>query len=378
MKIVITGGHFSPAYAVLKKFIKDEEILVIGRKYAFEGDKSETLEYKLCKKENIPFISIKTGRLQRSITRHTIPSIFRFPNGIYEVVKVLKRERPNVVLTFGGYIGLAVAVGAFILKIPVVLHEQTQKAGLSSRLISKFAKVVCISYKSSERFFKGKKVVFTGNPIREEIFDYKDMNISTANPIIYITGGSTGSHIINEIVFQIVEKLVENYTVVHQVGNASQYNDFEKLSEKKKSLDNKFRGRYIIKDFFEPYEVGWLLHNASLTVSRSGANTINELLAVGAVSLLIPLPHGQANEQLDNAMLFKEVGLGEYIEQKDLNPNILHRAISDMIDNKGNYIKNRKKAEEFMHKSASEKIIEQVLLYGRSSRQGFSNTKDSI
>lgn len=373
MKVVITGGHFSPAYSVINKLKKDCEIVVIGRKYAFEGEKNETLEYRLCKKEDIPFFPINAGRLQRNITTKTVPSLLRFPKGIYDAIKILKKERPGVVLTFGGYVGLTVSLAAKILSIPVVLHEQTQKAGLSSKVISKFASVVCISFDSSRKYFKNKNIVLTGNPIREEIFNYKDLKIKKDKPIIYITGGSTGSHFINQLVFKTLEDLLEDYVIIHQTGNSRQYQDFEKLNLKKKSLDDNVKNDYILQEFFVPEEVGWLLNNASLVVSRAGANTITELLVVGAVSFLVPLPHGQSNEQLENAIFFKKSGLGQYLKQDELTPQLFIEKVSDMIKNRNYYLENKKAASELVHKDAAERIIEQVFLYGGA--RGFSNTK---
>ena len=187
MKIVITGGHFSPAHSVIKKLTKSDEILVIGRRYAFEGDTNETYEYQICQRELISFSEIKAGRLQRKLTSRSIPAALKFPKGIYDALKILKDFNPDVVVTFGGYVGLPVALASSILKIPVVLHEQTQNAGLSSKLIAKVASVICVSFDSSLKHFKQKNVVLTGNPIREEILKLKNTASNSEKTIIYIT-----------------------------------------------------------------------------------------------------------------------------------------------------------------------------------------------
>lgn len=370
MKIVITGGHFSPAYSVLQKLRIDNEILVMGRRYAFEGDKNETYEYKICKKNSIPFLEINAGRFQRVLTKHTIPSLLRFPKGVYQALRILKKEKPDIVVTFGGYIGLSVAIAAHFSKIPVVLHEQTQKAGLSSRLISRFAAVICISFDASRPFFKGKNVVLTGNPIREEILDLKELDfVPKDRPIIYITGGSTGSHAINIKIKEILPELLKKYKVIHQTGNSLEYNDYELLFEFKNSIPKELSENYILKQFFTPNEVAWLLHNASLVISRAGINTVSELLAIGAVSLLIPLPHGQSNEQLDNAILFKNTGLGEYLEQKEINAKVLLGTVNDMIIEQKKYKENSKKAFQLVHLDAADLIIKQVYTYGKGGTE---------
>lgn len=372
MKIVITGGHFSPAYSIIKKLNKKDEILVLGRRYAFEGDKNETFEYKICKENNIPFKNIKAGRLQRAITRHTLPSLLRFPKGIYQARKYLKEFNPDVVVTFGGYIALPVAIAAYILKIPVILHEQTLGVGLSNALISKFASVVLISFESSRRNLKNKNVILTGNPIRDEIFDgQKPEEVESSKPIIYITGGSTGSHAINSLIKEVLPELLSEYIVVHQTGNSKQFCDFDSLLKFKHSLNPDLQKNYLVKEFFTPQEVGWLFQNASLVVSRSGINTVSELLAFGAVSLLIPLSYGKINEQPENAEFFKKSGLGEYLEQDSITPQKLLVTINDMIRQRKKYIANKKKAQKLIDLNAADKIIDQICIYGegRKARQ---------
>ena len=168
MKIAITGGHFSPAYAIMQKLINTDEILCIGRKHALEGDKSLSYEFSVCKTLKIPFFELETGRLTRKVTKNSVVSFAKFPSGVLQALRILKTEKPDIVVTFGGYVGLPVALSAKILGIPVILHEQTQKAGLSARLISKVASVILISFDSSRSFFKNKNVILTGNPIRPE------------------------------------------------------------------------------------------------------------------------------------------------------------------------------------------------------------------
>lgn len=365
MKIIFTGGHFSPAYAVLKKIQKDHEVAVIGRKYAFEGEKNETFEYSQCQKDQIPFFEITTGRLQRKFTKHTIRSAARFPTGVMQAIKILKSQKPDVVVTFGGYIGLPVAIASYLLGVPVLLHEQTQKAGLSSKIISKFASVVLISFKSSAPFFPKGKTILTGNPIREEILQKDDIKkYHTTRPLIYITGGSTGAHSINEFIIPILGELTSGFFVVHQAG-IQDSNDYEHLVQMRNQLPALNRENYIVEKFFTSAEVSYLIRNASLVVSRAGINTVTELLALGTVALLIPLPYGQQNEQKDNAELFSSTGLGEYILQQNLTSQKLLEKMRDMIKEQKKYKDHAHEAMQYIHKDAVDKIIEQINFYGR-------------
>jgi len=365
MRIAITGGHFSPAHSVIKKLNKNDNIIVIGRRFAFEGDANETYEYQVCKKEGIASAEINAGRLQRKLTAHSIPAALKFPKGIYDAIKILKDFNPDVVVTFGGYVGLPVALAASILKIPVVLHEQTQNAGLSGKLIAKVASVICVSFDTSLKHFKNKNVLLTGNPIREEILKSKNLKPQTSKPIVYITGGSTGSHAINNVVYEILPELLQEFIVIHQTGNSKETKDFERFEGFHDMLDSKIRKNYILSEFFTPDEVASFMGKATLVVSRSGINTVLELMSMGTVSLFIPLPIGQKNEQLENARLFANTGLGEYILQKDLTPNLLLSKMRAMIKEQKKYHKNVTNAQKYVHYDAAEKIVEQIYFYGK-------------
>src|SRR3989339_499065 len=149
MKIIIIGGHLAPALSVLEALPKNTQVLFVGRKYALEGDNALSLEYNTITSLNIPFVGLNTGRLQRKITRFTLFSLLKLPFGIIKSFLILIDFKPDVVVGFGGYVSIPVTFCAFVLRIPVVIHEQTMEAGLTNRLVSRFAKKICISWDSS-------------------------------------------------------------------------------------------------------------------------------------------------------------------------------------------------------------------------------------
>lgn len=337
MKIVICGGHLSPALSVIENLPKGDKVIVFGRKHAHEGDDSLTLEYKTMQNRNIPFIPITTGRLQRKLTRHTVPSLVKTPYGFFQSLVALRALRPDVVLSFGGYVAAPVVLAAHVLKIPIVLHEQTLEAGASNRLLARFAKKVCISWESSAAFFPKNKTVLTGNPIRK----YQISNIQFPipegkKPLLYVTGGSTGAHAINELIEGCLEKLIKKYRIIHQTGDAKQYADFDRLSEKKESL-GKEKDDYVLTKFVQPEDVAGILKEADLVVSRSGANTVTELLYYKKPCLLIPLPISQNNEQKKNALMVKDAGLAEVLDQYSVTPDMLCQKIITMTENLSSY-----------------------------------------
>lgn len=367
MKIVIIGGHLSPALCVIDELPKTANLLYIGRKNALEGDKNNSLEFETITGLGIPFENLVTGRLQRTFTKYTIPSLFKTPYGLVRAIVILRKFKPDAVIGFGGYLSFPAVSASRILKIPIVLHEQTLKAGITNKYLSKFADKVCISYETSRKYFPKEKVVLTGNPVRKSILSPIDnIGLSLEEPIIYITGGSVGSHQINKLVMETLPRLLEKSSVIHQTGGASKFSDFEKLQILKEGLNKGKKEKYLISKYFAPDEVGAIYKIASLVIGRSGINTVSELMAIEKPALLIPLHPSQKNEQLDNAAFFKKLGLGEVIDQKEIDPDFFLRVVHKMLKNLDKYRLKSKKAES---SGAAKRIVKVIY----ETAQGRSN-----
>lgn len=356
MKIVFSGGHLTPALALLPLLTKKHNLLFIGRKYAFEGDSAVSFEYKTISALDIPFKTITTGRLQRRFTRHTIPSLFKFPIGFIQSLGILKEFKPDIVLSFGGYMALPVALAAVVLGIPIITHEQTSTVGLANRIIAFFAKKICISFPESARFFSASKTILTGNPIRGELFHapsrspFPEIKTVGKLPIVYVTGGSGGAHSINILVEATLDELLKKAVVIHQTGDANSFKDFEVLSEKATE-------RYIVRKHVNTAELAWIYANASFLVGRSGANTVSEILTFGIPSLFIPLPWAGSSEQLANAKLVSRVGLGKIMHQEELTASSFAKAILDMLKHNKEYKKHTQKASQFVLANAADNIV---------------------
>ena len=372
MKLLIVaggGGHFAAALAVIQALPKDVEVLVIGRKHTFEGEVTESLESQTAKKLGIPFVSLTTGRLQRKLTRHSLVSLAKVPVGYFQALHILREYKPEVVLSFGGYVSVPVGFAAKTLSIPIVVHEQILSAGLANKLVAKFAEKVCVSWKESAKFFPGEKVVITGNPVKKFQISNSQFTISNEKlPVLYVTGGSGGAHGINVLIENCLEQLLENYIVIHQTGDAKEFGDFDRLVKKRESLSEEKKKRYVVTKFVAAEEVMHIMKRADLVVSRSGINTVTELLSLGKPCLLIPLPHGQRNEQLTNAVFVKQIGTAEIAEQKDLTGEALYALINKMIENLGSYQEKSKRAQKEVITGAQEKIID-VITYVNAKKK---------
>lgn len=362
MKVLVTGGHFSPAYSVIEELLAmDSQVVIVGRKYPFEGDTSSTsYEYRVSKEHGIPFREIQTGRLQRTLTRHTIASLIKVPAGLLHARKILTEEKPDVVLTFGGYLALPIAISARMLNIPVVTHEQTQGLGLSNTIIAKVADTVCVSFPDTQQRIKHPHVVMTGNPMRKSIYTIDQKFSFPENiPVLYITGGSTGSHIINRVVGEAAPQLLEKFVLIHQTGD-NKFNDYAFLENIKSGLSPKLQERYVVQKFIYPSHIGYVYTNAQLVIGRAGANTVLELIACNKPSILIPLPHGQTGEQLQNATLIQELGLGEVLHQNKLTAETLIQSIDTMMTDIEKYHISQRIIDTYIYPDSARRIVAEL------------------
>lgn len=349
IKIVFCGSHFSPAYGVIENLIinEDFDIYYIGRNKSMEGDEALSLESIYLKKLNIHYRSISNARLQRSLTWWTIVSILKFPAVFLQSFILIFKIRPELVVSFGGFIALPLCLSAWIMRIPIITHEQTAILGLANRVISKFAKITCLTYKNTKYAPKGSNTFITGNPIRKSIFNPSNNSKyqfgNSKLPLIYITGGSQGSESINSIVAQILPRLLINFRIIHQSGSADNAGVYRNLLNIINSLPLKLRKNYLILKTIDPDNTGIIYKKSTMVVGRAGANTVAELGVTGTPSILIPLPWSAENEQLENANKLKVLGLAEILKQDKLSSELLYKKIRYMARNIDNYKKNSKK-----------------------------------
>ncbi len=365
MKILITaggGGHFAPVVPVIQELPLSAQIVIVGRKYPLEGDSAVSFEHQVAKKLNIPFKSLTAGRLQRKFTRYTLFSLFKLPIGFIQGLMILLFFRPDVIVSFGGYISLPIVVWGAAVRIPIVIHEQTQQAGIANKIASYFARAVCVSWERGVKEFPKSKTVLTGNPVRKEIVDASHKTpIVLDMPLVYITGGSLGSHAINVLVEECLEKLLSQMYIVHQTGDARNYKDFERLKHRAESLDPHLKKRYTVKKFLDVVELSDTLQKAALVVSRAGINTITELLYLGKPALLIPIAVSQKNEQIKNAKLFASTGLGEIVYQDLLTGEKLFEKIISMLERIHTYRSHAEAAKKLVNIDAASKISHVIL-----------------
>lgn len=333
--ILISGGHLTPAVATieyLQKKYPQIRILFVGRVYSQQSERQPAKERETCEKLGIPFFYLDAPKFHRRAWWRNIQELPKVAPAFWEAVQIIRQENVSLFLSFGGYLAVPVAIAAKLLGRLVVTHEQTKTVGLANQFLGHLADRVAISSEASRRFFPGNKVELTGNPIRSSLLrEYArrpDWIPDSAKPMLYITGGSQGSQVINHIISQLLPQLTERFVVVHQCGMSENQRYFYDLTAAADELPESRRALYRVREWIDEREVSWIMQHADLAVSRSGANTVQELTINALPAVFIPLPFAHNNEQYKNAEKLAEAGAAMLLEQKDLTPESLLAAIA--------------------------------------------------
>lgn len=364
-KIVLTGGHAgATGYAVIEEIKKRDgenwDIYWIGTEKAVEGKISPTLESRVLPKIGVKFYPIISGRLQRKFTIWTIPSLLKVPLGFVHAFLVLKKINPDIVVSFGGFTAFPVVVIAWLLRKPIVIHEQTMAAGRANRLSSFFAKKIALAREDSKKFFPPQKCVVVGNPISREVGFIKAKNVLSNPPVLFVTGGSRGSEFINDTLGKILRKLLSRYIVIHQTGVI----DFQKFDNIRSGLPVNLKEKYHVYDLIESWKWPKFLESSDLLLSRAGANIVSEIISTKRPAILIPISWTYLNEQYKNAMFAKNYGVAEVVNQVKATPELINQKIDETIKNWDKIVERVRKKESPDKNAASNlvKIIEDTLL----------------
>lgn len=326
--IVLTGGgtagHVTPHFAILNELKKHfDNIYYIG---------SETgIEKELVTQKNIEYYSINPVKLVRAFTLKNALLPFKLIKSVKNAKKILKKLKPNVVFSKGGYVALPVAIASKQLGIPVIIHESDLTLGLSNKIASRFAVNVLTTFEKTAKSVKNG--VYVGAPVREELFNlnkaecYKNFNFDKSVPVLLVIGGSSGAKSLNELFYKSLNQIIKSFNVIHVVGKGN-----------KTSLSHQ-RYRQI-----EYADMSYVYPIVDACVSRAGSNTAFELLALKIPTLFIPLPKNNSRgDQIENAEYFESLNVASVLYEENANEQIFTKKVLDLLNNAEFYKKNIKK-----------------------------------
>lgn len=339
MKILIPGGHLTPALAFVdwvQTVVPDTEFVAVIREFSQESTKQKSAEHSEFQKRNVPTFYLHTVKSTQLRSLLGVFHIARFIKSCWDARVILKQTNPQIVLSFGGYVSVPVVIAAWFLQIPVIVHEQTSVVGWATKLSLFFARAVAVSYSSVQTAVSHPNTHLIGTPLRPALLEKSARPIwvpKNSLPILFVTGGSQGSLAINSIISEVLLELTNAFVVIHQCGKSSKEHNYSKeLNEVRKKLPAAQQDRYCIREWVSQDELAWILSNASKVVSRAGANTLAELQAFGVPAVVIPLPFSLQNEQTKNAEIFVEQGGGVLLPQSGMSAESLLQALAALPD----------------------------------------------
>ena len=327
--IVLTGGgtagHVTPNIALIPTLkAAGYQISYIG---SYEG-----IERKLIEEMGIPYYGISSGKLRRYFDPKNFSDPFRVLKGFHEAKKLLKKLKPDVVFSKGGFVTVPVVIAAKKCKIPAIIHESDMTPGLANKLCIPSAVKVCCNFPETVSSLPADKAVLTGTPIRQELLTGNRLsaltlcNFTAEKPVILAVGGSSGSKVLNNALRAVLPKLLKNYQVIHLCGKGN-------LDASLGSTTGYAQFEYAKSELRDMFAL------ADIVISRAGANSICELLALRKPNILIPLSaNASRGDQILNARSFEKQGFSYVLEEENLTSDTLLDAIKQVETNKQVYI----------------------------------------
>lgn len=328
--IVLTGGgtsgHVTPNIALLPKLkSKGYRIYYIGSKNG--------IEKQLIENEGIPYYGISAGKLRRYFDLKNFTDVFRIIGGFGQALSVLRKTKPDVVFSKGGFVSCPVVWAAWVLRIPVIIHESDITPGLTNKLSVPFARKVCYTFPETKKHLVQEKACYTGLPVRQEIQNgdrmkgYKLCGFTGNKPVLMVIGGSQGSANINRVVRSALNELLKSFQIVHICGKGNVMTELENIKGYKQF-------EYVNRELPDIFAC------ADVLISRAGATVLFEILSLKKPALLIPLSkNASRGDQILNAKSFMKNGFSDVLFEEELTEKSLVEKITALYKNRDKYIK---------------------------------------
>ena len=317
-----TGGHVTPNLALIPRLQADGwEIHYIGA--------ANSIEQRLISAvPGVKFYRVSVGKLRRYFDPKNFSDPFRVIKGVAQATRIIRRIKPDVVFSKGGFVSVPVVYGAHFNHVPVVTHESDLTPGLANKLCLPFASAQCCTFPEAVKYAKGKGV-YTGTPLRPEIFEgdrergLKAFGLNANLPVLMVVGGSSGAQAINECVREALPQLTQGFQVLHLCGRGN-------LSDRLAGSKNYVQVEYLDREMADANAC------ADVLISRAGSNSLCEILALKKPALLIPYPMGASRgDQILNAESFEKRGLSRVMQQDQMTAETLAREVIRLYHDRG-------------------------------------------
>ena len=352
-----TGGHIYPAIAVAEEIAKntENEIFYVGN--------PKNLEFDIVNQKGYKFLPVNVHGMPRKFSFGLIKWVFQLNLAIFKSIFYILRYKPDAVFGTGGYVSAPALIAAKILNTPFMIHDCDAQPGLVSRKLAPYAACVSVAFESARDILHNNKCYINGNPIRSE---FKTVSKEEARKILNIEnkltlcimGGSQGAKSINDSSVEILKKLSTelNLQVIFQTGKKN----FERVIEQILKIYPEYEQdkNLIIKPYFD--NMVTVLKASDIAVSRSGSLSISEICASSIAPIFVPYPHAAADHQRKNAKYMVEKGAGLYIDDNDINSQLLYTTITELVNNPEKLHKIQKNSYSLAHLDGTEKIVEQL------------------
>jgi len=333
LKVIIsgggTGGHIFPAIAIakaLEKKVKKIEILFVGAKGRMEMTKIPAEGYSI--------EGLWISGLQRKLTAKNISFPFKVISSLLRARKIIKKFKPDIAIGTGGYASGPLLYVAAKKNISTLVQEQNSYPGITNMILSKVVDKVCVAYDNMEKFFPKNKIIFTGNPIRQDVLEFSDkkkeaisyFNLDENKKTILVIGGSLGARTINEAIDKNLVFFVENkLNLIWQTGRSYQEKGTERVKEKAVKGINAYT---FIKEIDKAYAA------ADIIISRAGAIAISELCCIGKPTILVPSPNVSEDHQTKNAQAVVNKKAARMVKDNEVASKLVN-CLSQLIEDEG-------------------------------------------
>ncbi len=329
-----TGGHIYPALAIATQLHEkyQAEIMFLGS--------DDGLETVIVPAAGFRLATVKAGKLRRYISWQTITGVLRVPMGMIQAIGIVRKFRPQVVFTSGGYVAVPTGLAARFNRVPLFMHQQDVPPNLSNKLVAPMATRISVAFVDSLAFFPAHKTLQLGNPIRQAMLDVrqiapkearKTLGFEEQEPLLLVTGGSQGARHLNQIVCEALPDLLAHCQVL-QISGKELYSETRELSNNVLAhLEEPLKKRYRLVAYLNE-DMPLALQAADLVLCRSGASTLSELAVLGKPSILVPLPPAiGSSPQEANAAMFERKAAAEVIKNHDLKSRELVERVKNLL-----------------------------------------------